>query len=346
MSTQEVPLETWRQLYALAQQVKELAPWEFMWEHHVFGVQDPVSGELGFVSVMGGLGEYFAVMVYRGTTTLGRFAAFQQHDLEPTDLLLLPRLMLAFESRNMTTSRDRKVMKALGLRFRGKHAWPWFRRFQPLVFPDYLNTDEARLMQIALEQLLALAPRIQEGLLDPYHIPDTCLVRVYEDGKWKNRTFHFDQKDFTDVLQLRMDMQRLAALQQLPRGKVTIEADLVPLFNMPVRGEKGSPDFWPLILLLVDHHSNIVLGSELLSPLPSLRHTLEHLPIDLVKALLKTRQRPKRILTRLRFGLEHFLPIVSRIGSEIGVPVQRRSRLPRIEQVIADLEEWHARREW
>ncbi len=38
-----------------------------MTEGDVFGVQDPDTGELGFVSVMGMLGEHYAVSVYLGT---------------------------------------------------------------------------------------------------------------------------------------------------------------------------------------------------------------------------------------------------------------------------------------
>jgi hypothetical protein len=51
--------EQWRRLYEAAVGVKELAPWEWMTETDVFGVQDPETQEIGFVSVMGALGEHF-----------------------------------------------------------------------------------------------------------------------------------------------------------------------------------------------------------------------------------------------------------------------------------------------
>jgi len=52
--------EAW-QLYDLAIQVKKLAPWLWMEETDVFGVASPDTSELGFVSVMGNIGEYEAV---------------------------------------------------------------------------------------------------------------------------------------------------------------------------------------------------------------------------------------------------------------------------------------------
>ncbi len=54
------------QLYSAAVRVKELAPWKWMDESELFGVQSPETGELGFVSIMGMAGEHFAVAVYQG----------------------------------------------------------------------------------------------------------------------------------------------------------------------------------------------------------------------------------------------------------------------------------------
>ena len=43
----------WRPRYEAADHIKELAPWQWMQESDIFGVQDPETGEFGFVSVMG-----------------------------------------------------------------------------------------------------------------------------------------------------------------------------------------------------------------------------------------------------------------------------------------------------
>lgn len=57
-------------LYHLASEIRALAPWGWMEETDVFGVQDPHTDELGFVSIMGNVGEYEAVAVYRGAKGL------------------------------------------------------------------------------------------------------------------------------------------------------------------------------------------------------------------------------------------------------------------------------------
>jgi hypothetical protein len=53
MTENSPTIEEWRELYESAVRVKELAPWEWMTEADVFGVQNPETDELGFVSVMG-----------------------------------------------------------------------------------------------------------------------------------------------------------------------------------------------------------------------------------------------------------------------------------------------------
>jgi len=44
-------LEQWKRLYELMDEVKGLAPWDFMLETDLFGIRFPGTDELGFVSV-------------------------------------------------------------------------------------------------------------------------------------------------------------------------------------------------------------------------------------------------------------------------------------------------------
>ena len=59
----------WRELYRAARRIKELAPWDWMEEVDVFGIEFPGINEIGFVSVMGMLGEHISVSVYLGKDT-------------------------------------------------------------------------------------------------------------------------------------------------------------------------------------------------------------------------------------------------------------------------------------
>lgn len=55
--TESIPTPSeWRRLYQAAIRVKEIAPWEWMTEADIFGVQDPGSDEISFVVSWGSWG--------------------------------------------------------------------------------------------------------------------------------------------------------------------------------------------------------------------------------------------------------------------------------------------------
>ena len=60
----------WESLYVAAQRIKDIGPWQFMEEDDLFGVQFPGREEIGYVSVMGLLGEHLAISVYLGADAL------------------------------------------------------------------------------------------------------------------------------------------------------------------------------------------------------------------------------------------------------------------------------------
>ena len=46
-------LDLWRNLYSVADRLYALAPWSWMDDGKPFGIQDPVTGEIGFIHVTG-----------------------------------------------------------------------------------------------------------------------------------------------------------------------------------------------------------------------------------------------------------------------------------------------------
>ena len=41
-------IKEWKELYTEAVEFKEIAPWNWMWDTDIFGVKDPVTGEIGY----------------------------------------------------------------------------------------------------------------------------------------------------------------------------------------------------------------------------------------------------------------------------------------------------------
>ncbi len=62
------------------------------------------------------------------------------------------------------------IIKKLGLKFRGRDAWPVFRSHVPGYYPWHLNQDEARFLRIALERGRRVAWTVRED--------ETLLTKV------------------------------------------------------------------------------------------------------------------------------------------------------------------------
>jgi hypothetical protein len=193
-------------------------------------------------------------------------------------------LQASFEDRNELTKKDRDVIKSLGLKFRGRQAWPLFRSYRPGYFPWYLEGWEARFLTLALEQTVEVALRFKENpaMLDAA-TDDSYLVRVPREDKgtvvWEDRMVVVPPIE-PEPISISMDVNALKAVKRLPRSRYALEIDF---FMVPILvGERGTRPSYPHMLLVVERESGMVLGSELLTPEPSLEAMWGLVPVTLV----------------------------------------------------------------
>ena len=327
-------LEQWKRLYELMAGLSELAPWEYMYEGHIFGVQFPETGSLGFVSVMGNLGEHYAVAVYLGKQGFEGFMTMQSMGpgLTPEVVLQVPQLQAAFENREMITPEDRKIMKQLDLKFRGQNAWPQFRSYRPGCVPWYLEKEEAQMLIHGLEQLMDVAPRFMKDptLLKPFEPDDKYLVRVQQNEKWVDRLQEIEFPE-EPPLQLSMNMDALNYLKSMKKQNAIVEVD-IQMMEQGVRDKEFDRPYFPFMLMVAEKHSYMILGFDLLSPLPSIEEMWGLVP-EKVAEILANYLLPKEIQTKNPL----LAVILSPLGKEVGFKVNLVSRLPAIE---------HAQREF
>ncbi|MDV7396592.1 hypothetical protein RZS08_34670, partial [Arthrospira platensis SPKY1] len=75
----------WENLFQAAIDFRDLAPWEWMYDADIFGVEDPETGEIGWCSVMGAAGEVFSLTVYPGEEGFYSFDRLASIDEETLD---------------------------------------------------------------------------------------------------------------------------------------------------------------------------------------------------------------------------------------------------------------------
>jgi hypothetical protein len=162
-------VQEWKELFGAAIEFKKTEAWTWMDDDQIFGVQNPENGEIGYCCIMGALGELFGLGVYVGTDGLDAYHDIQAGRVGREDLLYTQDCLLAsFEDRKLLDSEDLAIIKKLGLKFRGRNAWPVFRSHVPGYYPWHLNQGEARFLRIALERgrEVALMIREDETLLE------------------------------------------------------------------------------------------------------------------------------------------------------------------------------------
>jgi hypothetical protein len=334
MSEKNPTSDEWGRLYAAAGRVKDMAPWKWMMEDNVFGVRNPERDEVGFLSVMGSGGEHFGVGLYQGAVALYDFFALSEADsVEAERLLEIPQIQASFEDRGRLEKEDRDTIKNLGLKFRGANSWPMFRNYAPGMFPWFLTSSEARFLTTALEQLLDVAPRVRddEDVLCGEE-DDEFLVRVprVENARlvWEDKIMRVPEPELKKAAPAPLDPQLLESLKKLPEVTNVIEIELTML-PMPVREKKDRP-FFPYLLMLVDASSELILGNDMLQPLPSLDAMRAEFPTKVAEYLLKLGVKPLKIAVRTERTAQSLAPL----AEELGIRIKISPRLPALDSAM------------
>jgi hypothetical protein len=182
-------------------------------------------------------------------------------------------LVLLFGDRTIARAADRRIHKALDLRFRGKGAWPAFRSLKPGYMGATLNSMEAQVLATCLEQTVAFVTEILSGIpLPPLPGSDWLLAReMGADGEWRTAPALMPEPHSPPELQV--DAPRVGiALASLQRTDQTWE--LKQLAIGPVRGEDSERTPVGRVLLCVERESGTIFPGSVMGPDDSLQEAL------------------------------------------------------------------------
>ena len=326
-----------KSLYSLAAQIKELAPWQWMQETDVFGVEDPDTGEIGFVSVMGNAEEYQAVAVYSGAEGIFGLIDFQCDPSASADRLFeIPQVQVSFSEPKFLEKRDRDLLKAAGLKFTGTK--PLFRSYRPGFLPWFITLKEARLLIQVLSQTLEMAKRFagQPALFSDEGDGETepFLVRVSRKENtelvWEDQIKRIPRPKAMPI-QFSIDADLLRDLKRLKRTDMQVEADL---FIGP--GGIGTPQERPLalyMLMLAERRSGFILGLQALTAENSLDTMYASVPETIARLLWNGKVVSKQINVRSDLMLDLLEPL----AKELKIQLRRANELPGIDSAVASM---------
>jgi hypothetical protein len=335
MKKSEPSLKDWKSLYDAAIAFRNIKPWEWMKETDIFGVRNPQTGEVGYCCIMGEMGEVLAIAVYLGTEGLEGYLNIRrgqiQHD-DPDSLFIQNCLMLSFENRKLVQEDDREIINELGLKFRGKNAWPVFRRYEPGYFPWFLNRDEVLYMTNALQQATDICLRFKDDA-KLFRAPDKnqYLIRVAEEkngrvswkDKWRKPSL-LEKKD--QGFYKPVDEVRIQRLKKTVKSTHAIWE--IDFFYAPTPVLEGERPFFPYAIMIIDHDTGFILDMHLAET----RSYQEEFLDQFLNCIETTSVIPLEILARK----EEAVKLLETYASRLNIRLSRVKKLQNID---------HARRE-
>ena len=324
-----ISVEQMQRLYALADQIKRLSPWEWMNETDVFGVKNDLIEEIGFVSVMGGMGRHFAVTVYKGWGDLERFWLMQDIDdsMIPEFIFETSQLMLSFEDRAELNARDYATIRGLGLSYRGRANWPKFQAFRPGYFPwNMEDAWEADHLITCLEQALGVMMRFEDtpGLLS-LGSPDSILVRARggADENWEWKDVYMQSPEAERMLTYyEVEKAQLDKVDTLPRTENVVELDYF-LSRHPI-APRGERPMCVYVLLVTDAESGYVMGSNVLDATGGLEGILGQIPA----AALEIFERQGALPVQVKVSRPVLAQILGPLEERLDIDVDLTDALP------------------
>lgn len=255
----------WLKLLEASVEFNKLAPWNWMDDAVFFGVKHPDSGDINYCCIMGRGGEHFALAVYRGIPGLHSYIALRD-GINGNDIFttyhLQDCLMASFEDRESLDKADMEIIKASGLKPRGKKQWPQFRSLRPRMIPWYLEAEEAGILTYALAAAgaVSLLVKGKPEMLFGKTEEDIPVFSFGKDGSLVHSFSRVPAYDPPSVSYSLTDdalIERFTQLPSEPKAQWIIRSFLGP---MPVMAEER-PTF-PTLVIWFDMLSDRVLHIE------------------------------------------------------------------------------------
>ena len=265
--------DQWLALHHAFRSYCEARPWERLSNEDVLVVNDPLGRFKGYCVALGDGGVVYGLGVYLGDRGLLNYLATMTSEEEPDGVEALERglaLSAVLGDREELGDGERKAMRELGLRYRGRGRWPVFRSVIPGHWPWYLSGDEARFLIVALDNVRDVAERIGQGTLDLYagRDPGEVLTRTLRDGVWRDAWEPLRPPALL-AEEHRADAERVQSIgRSKPVGSAVWEvtASYIPT---GVQDERGARPYLPTLVMVVEGESGLILTVRMLGRVPS-----------------------------------------------------------------------------
>lgn len=226
-------LKTWRRLYEAAELLKTQKPWELEDDHGYDFIEiEQKDGELSaYCTLVGWLEKSHTISIYESNDALFDIIYLMEHEGIPWHQG--PRynncLNVIFGDRDLLLPADRKMIELLGLKFRGRRAWPMFRSYEKGRYDRRLNVREAARLAEVIEHLAQVYADIRSDNLDIIDANENMLRRSFNSTskRWATQVAALNYEPRNIMSFSVTDEILMKQLKKMKKLKTVIEIDVM-----------------------------------------------------------------------------------------------------------------------
>ena len=324
----EASIRQWNELYEVTINIKKFEPWKYLWDMDIITIILPEYEEPFYCSVMGKGGQCFAIAVYKGFESInGFFKLADAKSIPPNQLIRYQdNLTCYFGDREELSSKELKVIKDLGLKFRGRNQWIYYRSFKPNYTPYILEQDEVIELTYVFKNLfMSLKAMIEKNLKIDFE-GGNSLYRMYdkEQDLWLNFEGPMqipNRQSMTIIIEDELLIENIKKQKYL---KNAVEFDTV-FINSVVEDKKYERPIMPKMIVIADSKTGIMLHYNIMLPEDDEIKQIFDLFIDFIM----NRGKPKTIYVRD----EYIHDLLSDLCKKINTKIIISEELPSIDML-------------
>lgn len=339
-------------LIDIAIAIRDLAPWRWLTDSQLIGVRDPETGQVWYCSIMGMLGEYFAVMAYPGEKGLMMLQVSSARDEQPAmhHLLTISGISVDFDDEEYLEPPDFLLFGKLNKCFKGSMAWPKFRDYTAGYFPWFLNANQVTLFTLILSQVLAIAKQSKESASMIPDINITGKIFIHELTRdandkieWQDRVttapvtrlvknrYPFLLLNATKDTKPALTTEMETCLDRIRRSRkprqAIVDVEIVQT-EMHCQDSTSRP-YFPAVMICIDETRDYVYDTRLLKPDTPASAIL----VEFISILEKLDFVPESVHVLSRPTMTLLKPITT----DLGIKLVQSIHLRTLEKVIGEL---------
>ncbi len=272
----------WLALHQAAMEFRDLKPWQWMTDADLFAIKAPSTDEIGFACIMGNGGFMEGFALYMGKEGIESYQQllkeakedmFSEQTRSRHAVLSQKCLITYFGNRQELEEQDLKQIKALGLRYKGKNQWIYFRDFTPGFAPWFLNEEKVVTLTHAFQQAVIVAKQFQKN---PFIFPPDgdafdYLLRIAEKKEdnileWTTKFINLEEYFKEQPVSQKTNVRRMISAKKIDRAKQNAPLQpntlLFRICRIPM-GISDSPDkrpIYPYISLFAKPKSGFIIA--------------------------------------------------------------------------------------